>query len=273
MYVRHMDIAEINNKGPKPNKGDEDILTSHVFGLLEFVRPELILIPWLNLGKNLNGFLLGLSKEPAVLYMDFWSRFLDQGDRTETDIMITLSWSDGCNELIAIEVKYKSGPSGWPISSTLDYRVRGQLGKEWKIASRLPASRTPGNPQEIARRSLVYITPHPALPVDVLAVMVNEVEQKEPDQPSFRPNLYWVCWLDLVPLINQAVQDNKLHPHEALALTRLYNLLQFRNLSSMSKPIAPNLSNLIDWEYLNKNYNWSSPKFQKFKYCYRNCHT
>lgn len=254
-----MDIAEVKNKLPRDSRYDEDVLTSSVFGLLEFVRPEICMIPWLRSARNLEGQLLLLLAPVSDVHIEYWPLFPELGDRTETDVLVSLHHGDGSADLVAIEIKYQSGPSGWPTSSELDPKVRGQLGREWSIVATMPPGRAPGNPRRLERRLVIYVTSGSMMPRNQLEVMVVEVEEKN-GKIGFRSALSWLSWLDLAPVVMQVLAGSELEKHERTALQRLLALLQKRRLRSLSGVYLPISVPNSSWQYRRKQYDWTAPQ-------------
>ncbi len=59
-----MILAELHGKVPESVYGSEDVLTSYVFGVLETLPPERLLVPWLRRATRLDGS--GLTTPPVI---------------------------------------------------------------------------------------------------------------------------------------------------------------------------------------------------------------
>lgn len=240
--------AEIHGKVPAEIRGDEDVLTSTVFGLLEFVPLDLVLLPWMATARNLAGRPppLEMAYSFSGVAFRYWPRFPELGDRTELDLLLSLLRPDGSADLVALEVKYRSGPSGWPVARELDGSVRGQLGREWAIVAHLPAGDAPGAPSMVARRLLLYVTPEPSKPRVAMRAMVDEVTQKN-GAAGFEDSLFWLCWLDLF-LEVEKVLSGPLGEPDRTVLERLAAYLRSRRLESFSS-IRPPETQRVSWSY------------------------
>lgn len=117
----------------------------------------------------------------------------------------------------------------------------------------LEAGRAPGAPSALRSRSLLYITPHSFMPVDDLARMVKEVEEKRPGD-GFRSSLYWLSWLDLSPHVERALEKD-ISAVDRRALQRLLAVLDARRLRSFGGVVPPH-PHFVPWRYTPVRFNW-----------------
>ena len=165
-----MTVAEIRGKisqtGQNLSERMEDLLTSDVFSACRYVRPNILLIPFLQQAKDLSDQTLGnfLKEEVKGTQYLFWPRL----HLSEPDVVIAMQFVSGRFFIVLIEAKYFSSKA----TSTLigeDLEVarapRDQLTREYMDllkahkAFRIPESNVVG-------RALVYITAHRSFPRD-----------------------------------------------------------------------------------------------------------
>lgn len=170
--------------------GAEDALTATVFGLLSAAPWEVGLGAWLGTAAPFSGSgSLAIPRgEPSIT---LWPTFDEEGGTgCEPDVL--LRWPDGARMLV--ECKLDSPPSSVPSNLPA---VTGQLGRQW-----LAARRACGSPL-----TLVYVTKHWTMPLDVMDAHVGEVERKVNDI-AMRPSLFWLPWRTLLrTLTTQRAHD------------------------------------------------------------------
>lgn len=237
-----MMLAELHGKVSESVSGSEDVLTSYVFGVLETLDPEDLLLPWLRRATRLDGSSLVIPPCSLALFQ-FWptleSRVLTR--RVEPDVVVTLKDDFGVTTLILIEAKFRSGPSGLPTGPECS-EVTGQLGQEWIALGELPAWEAPGSPVKVRRRILLYVTADPGRPSAVMQQMVDEFAKRGIDATSFRENLYWVGWRDLSLVIDERSCDRKF-------ILRLQELLDHRHLKVFGGCQCPFEASTGPWIY------------------------
>lgn len=166
----------------------EDLLTSTVFGLLQYVPVKLGLSRLLARGtyfpqspkRNFPHF-------DSVSKHDFWPWLKEidcQG--AEPDVLITLNDDSGLMHVILIEAKYRSGKSSFP--DPTKPAPTDQLAREWDNLVSMCESRN-------AVPHLIYITADYGLPLDDLEVSAKEFREKRTDKAFRYPfDCLWLSW-------------------------------------------------------------------------------
>ncbi|WP_083915023.1 PD-(D/E)XK nuclease family protein [Alkalispirochaeta alkalica] len=101
----------LNNKIPKEFISLEDLLTSEIFGFIQFL-PNEILIKILEKSENIfNKFAIGTIPEPKIksINYNFWPRYKNYG---EPDLLLKLD-----NFYLIIEIKYNSKPGQYQLEN------------------------------------------------------------------------------------------------------------------------------------------------------------
>jgi len=94
----------------------EDLLTSSVFGILEYLPPATGLIPILQLARFSDGsvdsvfFTMGLQ----ILKIEFWPTYSVEAGSTEPDVVIWAQEPSGQRHIVLVEVKLWSSKSSRP---------------------------------------------------------------------------------------------------------------------------------------------------------------
>jgi len=205
--------AEIHNKLRDSNLDrSEDILTSNVFGVMQYLPPDKGLIPFIRKAINLSGQELGKdngwgkvfekvieSQHPPKYF--FWPRMPDD---SEPDVVILMRDSDK-NKLavLMIEAKYTS-PKGKGASregegdsdSEIDTQTPGdQLAKYW--GHLINGCADPCIPEGPATgdipKALLYVTKHSTRPDKDLRESCKAIQQDcNPGQA--KECLFWLPW-------------------------------------------------------------------------------
>jgi hypothetical protein len=169
----------------------EDLMTSSVFGALQYVSYQRGLRPLLALGGS--GNLIHRAFLPIDLKIDnfmFWPTYpAARAGPTEPDVVVSGTDLEGRNHVIFIEVKLWSGKSS--DADPAAHNVTDQLAREWLALSEMCASRS-------AHGSLFYITADRQLPSSDLIEAATELKQKighDDDVPPFQ--CYWISWLNV----------------------------------------------------------------------------
>jgi hypothetical protein len=203
-----MTIAELFGKisraGENLTEQLEDLLTSDVFSVCRYVRPETLLLPFLYQAKGLDDAPLENYVKGSISRVNylFWPRL----QRSEPDVLVSLKLSSGQFFLILIEAKYFSPKSSSPLSEVqleLAETPRDQLAREYfdlfdaHKALKIPESKVLG-------RVLVYVTAHRSIPTDSLEESVDEIRHFMPGKDKI--NLFWTSWFELHPIISKVIK-------------------------------------------------------------------
>lgn len=254
-----MMLAELHGKVPDGVSSSEDVLTSHVFGVLEALDPEDLLLPWLRKATRLDGSPLTIPPCDSAFFW-FWPSLESEAStlRVEPDVFITLKGPPGVATLILVEAKFRSVPSGWPTGP--EYKdVTGQLGQEWIVLSELPPSAAPRSPKSVGRRILLYVTADLGRPAEVMRQMADELDKAGVDPTCLRENLYWLGWRDLSLIIDRRAGENTL-------IQRLRELLEHRHLSVFGGCQPPPGTSAIPWAYRGrKAYSLDAPGIEALR--------
>jgi hypothetical protein len=193
----------------------EDILTSNVFGLLQYVDPQTGLLPFLARAKTvrqecpLEALISVCSADAVQVDYEFWPRW----PSCEPDLLLDIR-SDARRYLVAIEAKYLSGKSSvaFGVDDQADDIDEGndrielakvskdQLAKQWSILV--------GKAREAcAIPVLVYLTAHFGCPKDEIEESILECRKSAPDSPN--PTICWLSWREL-PRLFRGQSDQRL---------------------------------------------------------------
>jgi len=109
-----MTLADIHGKleGIRLTDRSEDLLTANIFGCLQYIPPNKVLLPFLRKAQSLTGTTLQLPRSTRVAYYSFWPYLRRNDDAAcEPDVVLGLETEDNELYIIMVEVKYRSGPS------------------------------------------------------------------------------------------------------------------------------------------------------------------
>jgi hypothetical protein len=213
--------AVLHGKLTREEEGMEDLLTSNTFGLMKYLPPKAVLIPFLSLARNFeNQKLSGLLGDAIeVEHLHFWP-FLAHPDciGCEPDVDLLFRGKHGKRTWILIEAKYRSGKSS--AASEEDERPNDQLAREFDNLKKLSQKK------KISRYALVYLTTDYTCPRVELKESINEYKKKR----GLRPDIYWLSWrmlFDALETVN--IHEDQIVKDLTALLTRL-NLTMFRRL-------------------------------------------
>jgi hypothetical protein len=213
----------------------EDILTSNVFGLLQYVTPELGLFPFLAEAETISGDhpLAGLVSNATVEVGAVDYRFWPRWQGCEPDVVIHIPRTQGLPFLIGIEAKYRSGKSSR--TQKTDDGPDDQLAREWRD---LVAEAKDRNAQPV----LVYLTADFCFPKDQMESSLAECGESDAFLPS--RSICWLSWRQLPRLFKrhldpvQGRSDRILHQLASLIGRRL-GLTFFEGIRNVPR-IEPN---------------------------------
>ncbi len=176
--------ALLRGKLSREQENMEDILTSSVFGMLQYVAPKLGLFPFLAQATTIAGDRpLGFLKDvcdlgQARFEYDFWP----QWPQSEPDVAIDIQCDVRSPHLIGIEAKFRSGKSSE--ADEVDERPNDQFAREWIDLNGRAESRG-------AQPVLVYLTADVSCPKPEIEAALEEIRRKS--ICGAREPL--ICWL------------------------------------------------------------------------------
>jgi len=196
-----MSLAEIYNKLGDGNSfptNSEDLLTSDVFQALKYLKPELILLPYLNsiFKDNCINIRFRIS-DNWVSEFYLWPK--GQKLFREPDVLLLLR-NDNDEYAFVIECKYNSGPSniykiingnqyGNQLSDQYHDLIYGKYifqNTELKLSSKLE------------NRFLLYLTNDYLKPKEIICESINEYNNNSTSKNNFiEKNIVWANWSKL----------------------------------------------------------------------------
>jgi hypothetical protein len=180
----------------------EDILTSGVFGLLEYIPPENGLVPFLRLAQFCDGINAGadfLTPDLKILEIEFWRTFVNESvGSTEPDVVIRARDGNGHSHIILIEVKLWSSKSSRP--NPREPYVTDQLAREWCVLVGLCREAN-------ASPHLYYLTADRHYPHGEIKESANEYSQKRPVLAGAFPfRCAWLSWLQIAEEFRESTE-------------------------------------------------------------------
>lgn len=217
--------GKISHTGQNLSERMEDLLTSDVFSACQYVRPEILLIPFLRQAKGLNGETMDrfLSAQVERIQYRFWRRL----HLSEPDVLIAIEFASGHFFLVLIEAKYFSSKSSSALSEEeleVAETPGDQLAREYSDllvahdSFHIPKSKVVG-------RALVYVTAHRCIPKGSLQESLAEIKRFTSVAETM--NLFWANWFELHPIVSQAKNADGL---ENVILDDLRLLLERKGL-------------------------------------------
>ncbi len=236
--------ALIHGRLTREEEGMEDLLTSNTFGLMKYLPPEVVLLPFLSLAKDplrdhsLISWLKGASK---LERLRFWPTLAHPDcNSCEPDVDIVFLHDDGTRTWVLIEAKYRSGKSSEATVGT--EKPTDQLAREFDNLSSIAQQ------EGIARYALVYLTTDYTCPENELEESADEYKRKR----DLSPNLYWLSWRMLYDVLESADYSGPGIIEDLKRLLLNLNLIMFRRLRfrDLRKP---------EWgfERIPKHWRWS----------------
>ena len=258
--------ALIHGKLTRQEEGLEDLLTSNTFGLMKYLPPEVVLIPFLSLANDpLQNHILGdfLQSALKVERFRFWAT-LAHSDciSCEPDVDILFSHDDGTKTWVVIEAKYRSGKSSGAILGT--EKPNDQLAREFDNLKSISQK------EGITRYALVYLTKDYTCPEIEIQDSAEEYESKR----DCKPKLYWLSWRVLYDVLETADYSDDGIIEDLKTLLLKLNLTMFRRLrfKEIKKP-EWNFERIPKywswgilkpkWSFIRKKLSWDWSPFPK----------
>jgi len=244
-------MALLKGKLSREQENMEDILTSNVFGLLQYLSPKDCLLPFLRLAQTPEGnkLLEELPDNTQAEPYDFWPSWHEEGcEGCQPDVVLRLNINGQRRLLVLIEAKYYSGKSSE--EDREQECPNDQLAREWDNLVRVAA-------REKREPVLVYLTADMGIPKDEIEVSQREYRVKRGKQAV----IAWISWRHLAGVLsgaqNPSLQDLR------KVLERL-NLVFFSGFSAIGRA-AP-----VDWTYEGSSlrYGWGISTIPSMKWRY-----
>lgn len=220
----------------------EDVLTSSVFGSFQYLPHNEALAPFLRTARGIDPGdkpFNELSIRSAGY--TFWPDWSEPGyTNCEPDLVLSVTDERGSKLLISVEVKYRSGKSGYEIED-IDAPT-DQLAKEWDHV--VLRARQVG-----ARPFLVYVTTDTVIPKVDIEQAKTEYERKCGKLGRFESfRCSWISWRSLYRALLGSQEEL------AVDLRRLAEKLRFAEFDGFSE-IGP--ASVQTWTYI-RSYNWGA---------------
>jgi hypothetical protein len=236
--------ALLQGKISREHEQIEDILTSNVFGLLQYCDPKVVLefLAGATLPDGQRVFeSWGVGADQLSIYQwTFWPYWSEQDcNPCEPDVVLTVKSATGESILIVVEAKLNSGKSSLADESEMPC---DQLAREWdNLRSRARAQN--------GRPLLVYLTSHFSIPRDEVEESIREFYKKRGSQPT----IAWLSWRAILPILRRGPQ-NAITRDLGKLLERM-DLTQFEGFHRIpSSPIEWRF--LWDWHVGNSRFLW-----------------
>jgi hypothetical protein len=223
----------------------EDILTSNVFGLMQYFPARDALVPFLRHAETMEGLrpFAALSSEVKATY-SFWPRISEPGCHfCEPDVMIRLECSGEPPWLMFVEAKYLSGKSSEEDASSP--APCDQLAREWDNLASMAG-------RQSAEPLLLYVTADIGLPRQDLAASAKEHSDKRSSCSGARPfTCAWLSWRQLSVIFQRA--------HEA-AMCDLRAMADRLSLFYFEKLTPFDAEPLDAWRFGSvREFSWKAP--------------
>lgn len=232
--------AQLRGKLTRQEEDLEDLLTSNVFGSIQYAPKEKGLIPLLSAAEDSNGS-NPLKKLPNIsdVKYEFWPNFDDEnGNAREPDVLIHITHETEQRTVILVEAKYKSGKSSEADEGS---RINDQLASEWDILI---------TKEKNAKPYLLYITADFSYPNKDIEDAQSEFSKKR----HGIIDVVWISWRKLPTVLNS---------NEPI-LKDLIKVLRKQGLTFFEEIKIPQIDR-IPWTFkensLNLNWKLNSPEF------------
>lgn len=218
----------------------EDILTSNVFGLLQYMRPSSALFRFIAQAQDLDEkhpleWLTDVPASDCTVQYDFWPSW-QKGGRggCEPDVVLTVCAADRPAQLILIEAKFRSGKS--ENAESADGKPSDQLAREWdNLAAR--ASTIGAEP------TVIYLTQDFCMPRADIRASVEEYRKHR----GATAKILWLSWRHL----QRALASNPSPPAQDLILLLRRLGLYFFDGTGTCMPV-PDI-----WTFCEPAYCWT----------------
>ncbi|MED4402092.1 hypothetical protein [Metabacillus fastidiosus] len=224
-----MIAAELNGKIPSTLQNSEDLLTSSVIGLFQYLSSHSYFQSVLESSVNLNGHQLTFDSPVKECCFVFWPKL----ENSEPDVLLRLKTESDSEILICIEAKYWSHKSSHEDESIdLQDRTnsqRDQLAREIEDIHKVNCLRYLNiNRSKLNSIVLIYLTNHTYLPREEILESILHVNGVHFEKGQ----LYWLTWREIHNSISKI--KNFLTLQDLKLLNDLKKLLEKKGLQSFN---------------------------------------
>lgn len=227
-------MAFLKGKLSSKQANMEDILTSNVFGTLQYLAPSKALLPFLSQAIDSNElYLLRDLGEVSDVKYDFWPQF-NEADCVgcEPDVVLRITKANGSTTMILVEAKYLSGKSS---EADENARPNDQLAREWDNL-RLKAEKEKATP------ILLYLTAGLSFP----AAEINQSQAELKRDRNIEGTICWLSWQHLHSIIKESKEPMLM---DLAGLLKKMQLTLFDGFSPVTQVEH------INW-FFDKYFNW-----------------
>ena len=242
--------ALLHGKLSRQQENMEDLLTSNVFGLMEYLHADKELLRFLGKAshvdksdgtESLSGL---LPADTEKIRYEFWPRWTeDRCIGCEPDLVLRIDPKQGEEYLVLVEAKYHSGKSSVADEdSEIEAPPKDQLAREWDnlivVAER--EGRTP---------VLIYLTADIGCPQDSILKSLEDHSRNCRFKKRKPFKCYWLSWRHLAETLQppgNGVFENLLKVMQKL------NLVFFHGISEIPsrEPREWSFSSFFDWSVI-----------------------
>ena len=242
--------ALLNGKLSREQENMEDVLTSNVFGFMEYLRTDRELLKFLGKAQHINDtgdieLSQLLPAEPEDIKYDFWPKW-SEGDCVpcEPDLVLRIDAKEGENLIVLIEAKYHSGKSSEASEDDENETPpHDQLAREWDNLLHIAESE-----KESREPILIYLTADFGCPVEAIEDSRKNFERKRSGQAKKLFSCFWLSWRHLKEALHKST--DKVFENLVEAMRKL-NLVFYYGITAMP------LHEPRHWRFL-QQFDWSA---------------
>ncbi|MGF9964020.1 hypothetical protein [Bacillus rhizoplanae] len=260
-------IAELKGKIPSVLQNYEDILTSSVIGIFQYLSSPLYIQSVLESCVDINGTHLTFTSSIKECNYIFWPNL----ENSEPDVILHIQTEDHKEHLICIEAKYWSNKSSNEDQSIdIQHRTnrqRDQLAREIEDIHNDNCLRYLDiNKDKLSNINLIYLTNHTYLPSQDILESVEHIQGF-----NFpKEHIFWLSWREIHNVISKikvylTIQDSKLL-YDLKKLLEKKSLQSFNGFQQQIERVS-----LINFSYTSTlgSFSWSQLKeVKKLKWGY-----
>jgi hypothetical protein len=187
--------ALLRGKLSREQENMEDVLTSNVFGFMEYLKADKELLMFLRKAvHNKQSLDQLLPSEVTSVSYEFWPKWSEEDCiPCEPDLVLKIDPKEGQKLIILIEAKYRSGKSSEADEDeTSDKPPNDQLAREWDNLLHIAESE-----KESREPILIYLTADFGYPKE--SILASQEDYNGKRQPKERKpfKCYWLSWRHL----------------------------------------------------------------------------